>query len=101
MAANVARRLKPLFDRVLVERLVAPQKTKSGILLPESAVPALNEGVVIAVGPGARDQAGNLIPPSVKIGEKVLLPEFGGNKIKLDDKEFTLYRDVEILGVLH
>jgi chaperonin GroES len=88
-----ARRLVPLLDRVLIERIVAPTKSAGGVLLPDSAVPKVNEGVVLAVGPGRRTKDGDLIAPSVKEGDKVLLPEYGGALVKLNDKEcvFALF----------
>lgn len=111
-----ARRLVPLLDRVLVEKIVAPAKSAGGVLLPESAAPKVtfvarspaparvrgsqqpflrcpcmllqvNEGVVLAVGPGRRTMQGELISPSVKEGDKVLLPDYGGAMVKLGDKE--------------
>jgi len=94
------RRLIPLLDRVLVEKITAPTKSAGGVLLPESALPKVNEGVVLAVGPGRRNQAGDLIPTGVKEGDKVLLPEYGGSLVKLDQKEIFLYRDEDILGIL-
>ncbi|XP_062150139.1 10 kDa chaperonin [Alnus glutinosa] len=96
----MAKRLIPSLNRVLVEKILPPTKTTAGILLPEKAS-KLNSGKVVAVGPGARDRAGNLIPVSVKEGETVLLPEFGGTQVKLGDKEFHLFRDEDILGTLH
>ncbi|KAE9613640.1 hypothetical protein Lal_00015956 [Lupinus albus] len=96
----MAKRLIPSLNRVLIEKIVPPSKTSAGILLPEKSS-QLNSGKVIAVGPGARDKAGNLIPVSVKEGDTVLLPEYGGSQIKLNDKEFILYRDEDILGTLH
>jgi chaperonin GroES len=81
-----ARRLKPLLDRVLVEKIVAPTRTAAGILLPVTTT-KLNSGVVIATGTGAWTQDGGLTPVSVKEGDKVLLPEFGGTQIVLGDKE--------------
>ncbi|KAF6260744.1 chaperonin 10 [Scenedesmus sp. NREL 46B-D3] len=96
----MARRLIPLLDRVLVERIVAPTKSAGGVLLPESAVPKVNEGVVLAVGPGRRNKDGDLLPVGVKEGDKVLLPEYGGSLVKMDNKELFLYRDEDILGVL-
>jgi len=87
---------------VLVSKVKPVQKTASGIHIPESAQPQLNQGVVVAVGAGARDKAGTLIPVSVKVGEKVLLPDFGGTNVKFGEKEeYSLYRDEELLGVLH
>ncbi|NP_001235740.1 10 kDa chaperonin-like [Glycine max] len=96
----MAKRLIPCFNRILIEKIVPPSKTSAGILLPEKTS-QLNSGKVIAVGPGSRDKAGNLIPVSVKEGDHVLLPEYGGTQIELDDKEFHLFRDEDILGILH
>ncbi|CAL0331295.1 unnamed protein product [Lupinus luteus] len=96
----MAKRLIPSLNRVLIEKIVPPSKTTAGILLPEKSS-QLNSGKVVAVGPGALDKSGNLIPVSVKEGDTVLLPEYGGTQIKLDDKEFHLYRDEDILGTLH
>jgi chaperonin GroES len=96
---NIARRLKPLFDRVLVQRVEAVKKIGS-VYIPDSAMEKINEGVVIAVGPGARNQAGETIKMTVKEGDKVLLPEYGGDKIELDKQEYTIFREAELLGVL-
>eukprot|EP00775_Hariotina_reticulata_P011327 gene11327-11477_t len=96
----MARRLIPLLDRVLIEKVIAPTKSAGGVLLPESAVPKVNEGVVVAVGPGRRNKDGDLIPVSVKEGDKVLLPEYGGSLVKLDNTEVFLYRDEDLLGIL-
>ncbi|CAL6312660.1 unnamed protein product [Bathycoccus prasinos] len=102
---SAVKKLIPLMDRVLVERAVAATKTSGGILLPETVGSKLNAGVVVAVGPGRPSPMdGKLIPNGVKAGDKVLLPEFGGQAVKLDEgpqkKEFLLYRDEEILGIL-
>ncbi|XP_068660083.1 10 kDa chaperonin, mitochondrial [Aristolochia californica] len=96
----MARRLIPSLNRVLVEKIVPPSKTSTGILLPEKTS-KLNSGKVVAVGPGARGRDGNLIPVTVKEGDNVLLPEYGGTEVKLGDKEYHLYRDEDILGTLH
>ncbi|KAI6685426.1 10 kDa chaperonin, mitochondrial-like [Syzygium oleosum] len=96
----MAKRLIPTLNRVLIEKIVPPSKTNTGILLPEKTT-KLNSGKVIAVGPGARDKDGKIIPVSVKEGEMVLLPEYGGTEVKLGEKEFHLYRDEDILGTLH
>ncbi|KAE8037317.1 hypothetical protein FH972_009913 [Carpinus fangiana] len=82
----MAKRLIPSFNRVLIEKIVPPTKTNTGILLPESTT-KLQSGKVVAVGPGARDRDGKLIPVGVKEGETVLLPDFGGTEVKLGDKE--------------
>ncbi|KAL0543943.1 hypothetical protein IC582_019053 [Cucumis melo] len=96
----MAKRLLPLLNRVLIEKIVPPTKTNSGILLPEKSS-KLNSGKVIAVGPGARDREGKIIPISVKEGDIVLLPEYGGNEVKLGEKQFYLFRDEDLLGTLH
>jgi len=96
----MAKRLIPTLNRVLVEKILPPTQTTAGILLPEKAN-KLNSGKVVSVGPGARDRTGNLVPVSVKEGDTVLLPEFGGTQVKLGDKEFHLFRDEDILGTLH
>lgn len=88
-------------DRVLIEKAVAQKTSKGGVLLPESAVNKLNEGKVIAVGPGGRTSDGNLIQPAVKEGDNVLLPDYGGSKVNVDGKDLFLYRDDELLGVVH
>jgi len=87
-------------DRVLVEKFKPAKKTAGGVFLPESAVSKLNEGTVVAVGPGARDKDGKTLPLSVKEGDKVLLPDYGGTEIEVDGKELHLYRDDDILAKL-
>ncbi|GMH35647.1 hypothetical protein BSKO_03515 [Bryopsis sp. KO-2023] len=94
----MARRLLPLLDRVLVQRVAAPTKTTTGIILPESASSKVNEGLVVAVGPGKRSKDGNLIPLDLKEGDSVLLPEYGGQQLKLEGKELHLFHADEILG---
>ncbi|KAL1828964.1 hypothetical protein DCAR_0208244 [Daucus carota subsp. sativus] len=96
----MAKRLIPTLNRVLVEKIVPPSKTTAGILLPEKSS-KLNSAKVVAVGPGDIDKSGNKIPVSVKEGDTVLLPEYGGTQVKLGDKEYHLFRDDDILGTLH
>mmetsp|Transcript_8596 Transcript_8596/g.22194 ORF Transcript_8596/g.22194 Transcript_8596/m.22194 type:complete len:100 (-) Transcript_8596:83-382(-) len=97
---SVVRRFKPLFDRVLVSKAAAETTTAAGIILPEAATKAPNEATVVATGPGFRNADGETVPPVVKEGDKVLLPEFGGTKIELEGEEFFLFRDSDILGTL-
>nr|AYN74414.1 heat shock protein [Acipenser oxyrinchus oxyrinchus] len=92
------RKFLPLFDRVLVERFAAETVTKGGIMLPEKSQGKVLQATVLAVGPGNRTKAGDLQPVSVKAGDRVLLPEYGGTKVTLDDKEYFLFRDGDILG---
>ncbi|XP_050230953.1 10 kDa chaperonin, mitochondrial-like [Mercurialis annua] len=96
----MAKRFIPTLNRILVEKILPPSKTTAGILLPESSA-KLNSGKVISAGPGLRTNEGKTIPTSVKEGDTVLLPEYGGTQVKLDDKEYFLYRDEDILGTLH
>ena len=96
--SGVVRRLIPLADRVLVKRSVAATQSAGGILLPESAQKKENEGVVVEVGPGARDKDGNLVPVALAVGDRVLLPEYGGHAVKLGEEELQLFRDQDILG---
>ncbi|EJD50659.1 chaperonin Cpn10 [Auricularia subglabra TFB-10046 SS5] len=93
------RAVLPLLDRVLVQRLKAETKTATGIFLPTSATnQPLPEATVIAVGPGAPNKDGNVVPVSVKAGDKVLLPGWGGNSIKIGEDEYHIFKDAEILA---
>uniref|UniRef100_A0A2K6N2J9 10 kDa heat shock protein, mitochondrial n=1 Tax=Rhinopithecus bieti TaxID=61621 RepID=A0A2K6N2J9_RHIBE len=84
MAGQAFRKFLPLFDRVLVERSAAETVTKGGKVL---------QATVVAVGSGSKGQGGEIQPVSVKVGDKVLLPEYGGTKVVLDDKDYFLFRD--------
>ena len=102
-ASRSLRRLVPLADRVLVKRVAQESKTAGGILLPEASAGKKNEGEVIAVGPGALNREGERIGMQVAVGDRVLLPEYGGHTVKLDgaeDEELLLFRDEDILGKL-
>ena len=94
----MARSLKPLSDRVLVKRASKETVTAGGLLLPSSGSKDPNEGEVIAIGPGEKDVTGMLHAVTLKVGDKVLLPEYGGTKIKLGDDEVFLFRESDILG---
>ena len=95
------RALAPLLDRVLVQRVKAEAKTASGIFLPESSVEKLNEAKVLAVGPGALDKKGNRLPMGVAVGDRVLIPQFGGSPVKAGEEEYQLFRDSEILAKIN
>jgi len=93
--------IKPLADYVLIEPIKEEEKTKAGILLPESAEKEKPEkGKVIAVGPGRRDEKGNLIPVSVKVGQIVLFKKYGPDEIKVDDKEYLICKEEDILAII-
>ena len=93
-------KVKPLGDRVLVEPLEKEEKTKGGIIIPDTAKEKPQEGKVIAVGTGKLDDEGKKISFNVKKGDKVLLPKFGGTEIKLDSKDYQIVREDDILAVI-
>ncbi|XP_020650961.2 10 kDa heat shock protein, mitochondrial [Pogona vitticeps] len=98
MAGQAFKKFLPLFDRVLVERCVADTVTKGGIMIPEKAQGKVLQATVVAVGTGSKGKDGETRPVSVSVGEKVLLPEYGGTKVVLDDKDYFIFRDGDILG---
>lgn len=98
MQQALYRSLTPLGDRILVKRAPKETQTASGVFLPTDATKDPNEGEVMAVGPGERDVTGTLHVTTLKVGDKVLLPEYGGTKLKLDDAEVHMYRETDILG---
>ncbi len=83
---------------MLVERFAKETQTKGGIVLPDKSIGKVLNATVVAVGPGVRTVQGEIVPCSVKPGDKVLLPEYGGNKIEIEAKEYFLFRDTDILG---
>ena len=99
-AGKFAKKITPLFDRVLVEKSVPMRTTAGGIVLPETAAVRLNEGRVIAIGKGKRTAEGKFIPISLNVGDLVMLGEYGGNEIKLNGKDYLLIREEEVLGIV-
>lgn len=99
-AKTAVASLTPLWDYVLVERFTTPDKTNSGLYIPESVKGKHNEGVVIAVGPGKRDKDGNYTPLTLKKGDRVYLADWSSNEVKLDGKEYQMIREEDILGIL-
>ena len=93
--------IKPLSDHILIEPVAQEEKTKSGILLPDTAdKESPEQGKVIAVGPGAKDETGQIIPMEVKEGDIVLFTKFGPNEIKVEDKEYLIAKQEDILAIL-
>ena len=90
---------RPLHDRVVVKRIDAVEKTKGGIIIPDSAKEKPQEGEVVAVGPGGRDEAGKLIPIDIKVGDKVLFGKWSGTEIKLDGVDVLIMKESDIMGV--
>jgi chaperonin GroES len=91
---------RPLHDRVVVRRLESEEKTKGGIIIPDTAKEKPQQGEVIAVGPGGRDEAGKLIPLDVKSGDKVLFGKWSGTEVKLDGQELLIMKESDIMGVI-
>jgi chaperonin GroES len=93
-------KFRPLHDRVVVKRIEAVEKTKGGIIIPDSAKEKPQEGQVVAVGPGGRDEAGKLIQIDIKTGDRVLFGKWSGTEIKLDGEELLIMKESDIMGVL-
>jgi chaperonin GroES len=92
--------LRPLHDRVVVRRITAEEKTRGGIIIPDTAQEKPMEGEVIAVGPGARNEAGALVPPDVKAGDRILFGKWSGTEVKLHGEEFLIMKETDIMGVV-
>lgn len=91
---------RPLHDRVLIEPLKVDDKTSGGIIIPDTAQEKPMRGKVVAVGPGARDEAGKLQPLDVKKGDRVLYGKYSGTEVKIDGKDMLIVREGDIMGVL-
>jgi len=91
---------RPLHDRVLVRRIDAEEKTAGGIIIPDTAKEKPQEGEVIAVGPGARDESGKLIPLDVKVGDHVLFGKWSGTEIKLNGEDLLIMKESDVMGVI-
>ncbi|MDE2488623.1 MAG: co-chaperone GroES [Alphaproteobacteria bacterium] len=91
---------RPLGDRVLVRRVEEEEKTRGGIIIPDTAKEKPQEGEVIAVGPGARDEAGKIQPLDVKVGDRILFGKWSGTEVKLQGEDLLIMKETDILGVL-
>ena len=91
---------RPLHDRVVVRRLDSEEKTKGGIIIPDTAKEKPSEGVVVAVGPGARDDSGKIIAPDVKAGDRILFGKWSGTEVKLDGKDLLIMKETDVMGVI-
>ncbi len=96
----MATTFRPLHDRVVVERIEAEQKTAGGIIIPDTAKEKPQEGEIVAVGPGARDDAGKLVPLDVKVGDKVLFGKWSGTEVKIDGKDLLIMKESDIMGIV-
>jgi chaperonin GroES len=93
-------KFRPLHDRVVVRRIEGEEKTKGGIIIPDNAKEKPQEGEVIAVGPGARDEAGKVVPLDLKAGDRVLFGKWSGSEIKLDGEDLLIMKESDIMGVI-
>jgi chaperonin GroES len=93
-------KFRPLHDRIVVRRINAEEKTKGGIIIPDSAQEKPSQGEIIAVGPGGRDEAGKLIPVDLKTGDKVLFGKWSGTEVKLDSEDLLIMKESDIMGVI-
>ena len=93
-------KFRPLHDRVVVERIDAEEKTAGGIIIPDTAKEKPQQGKVIAVGPGGRDESGKLIPIDIKVGDRVLFGKWSGTEVKLDGVEYLIMKESDLMGVL-
>jgi chaperonin GroES len=91
---------RPLHDRVLVKRLEGEEKTKGGIIIPDTVKEKPQEGEIISVGPGGRDESGKLTPLDVKAGDKVLFGKWSGTEVKIDGKDLLIMKESDILGII-
>ena len=91
---------RPLHDRVVVKRLEGEEKTKGGIIIPDTAKEKPQEGEIVAVGPGARDEAGKLVPLDVKAGDRVLFGKWSGTEVKIDGQDLLIMKESDIMGVI-
>ena len=93
-------KFRPLHDRVVVKRIAAEEKTRGGIIIPDTAKEKPQEGEVIAVGPGKVTEDGKRQPMEVKPGDKILFGKYSGSEVKLEDEEYLIMREEDVLGIL-
>ena len=93
-------KFRPLHDRVVVRRIEGEEKTKGGIIIPDTVKEKPQEGEVIAVGPGARDESGKIVPLDVKKGDRILFGKWSGTEVKIDGVDYLIMKESDIMGVL-
>ena len=91
---------RPLHDRVVLRRIDAEAKTKGGIIIPDNAKEKPQEGEVVAVGPGARDESGQIVPLSLKAGDRVLFGKWSGTEVKIDGDDLLIMKESDVLGII-
>jgi chaperonin GroES len=93
-------KFRPLHDRIVIKRIEAEAKSAGGILIPDTAREKPQEGEVVAVGPGGRDESGKLVPIDVKAGDRLLFGKWSGTEVKIDDIEYLIMKESDIMGVV-
>jgi chaperonin GroES len=93
-------KFRPLHDRVVVRRIESEDKTAGGIIIPDTAKEKPQEGEVIAVGPGGRDESGKLIPIDLKVGDRILFGKWSGTEVKIDGEELLIMKESDVMGVI-
>jgi len=93
-------KFRPLHDRVVVKRIDADERTKGGIIIPDTAKEKPSQGEVIAVGPGGRDESGKIVKPDVKTGDRVLFGKWSGTEVTLDGEDLLIMKESDIMGVI-
>ena len=93
-------KFRPLHDRVVVRRIDAEEKSRGGIIIPDTAQEKPSQGEVIAAGPGSRDEAGKLIPIDLKVGDRVLFGKWSGTEVKIEGVEYLIMKESDIMGVI-
>jgi chaperonin GroES len=93
-------KFRPLHDRVVVERIDPEAKSAGGIIIPDTAQEKPSQGEIVAIGPGGRDEAGKLIPIDLKKGDRVLFGKWSGTEVKLDDVDYLIMKESDVMGVL-
>ena len=93
-------KFRPLHDRVVVRRIEAEEKTKGGIIIPDTAKEKPQEGEVVAVGPGGRDESGKLTPMDLKVGDRVLFGKWSGTEVKIDGEDLLIMKESDVMGVI-
>jgi chaperonin GroES len=93
-------KFRPLHDRIVVKRIDAEEKTKGGIIIPDTAKEKPSQGEVLAVGPGGRDETGKLIPIDVQVGDRVLFGKWSGTEVKIDGEDLLIMKESDVMGVI-
>jgi chaperonin GroES len=93
-------KFRPLHDRIVIKRIEAEAKSAGGIIIPDTAKEKPQQGEVVAVGPGGRDETGQLIPIDIKVGDRVLFGKWSGTEVKIDDDEYLIMKESDVMGVL-